>query len=130
MIIVEKLTKNVTESHIQEIFGTFGDFRFIDIPKNNNFETNRGIAYVLYCNPSSAEEAVAYMHEAQIDGVKIEVSLVVPKGYTDCEDNCEDEGGKQRNALFGYNEPNYTLYSPDTSTSPSPLHLQIERTEV
>ena len=33
-IVVEKLTKNVTESHLREIFGGFGDIQSLDLPMN------------------------------------------------------------------------------------------------
>lgn len=33
-IVVEKLTKNVNESHLREIFGAYGDIESIDLPMN------------------------------------------------------------------------------------------------
>lgn len=33
-IVIEKLTKNVTEEHIREIFGAYGDIKFVDMPVN------------------------------------------------------------------------------------------------
>lgn len=41
--------------------------------------TNRGTAYVLYDHPSGSESAIAHMHEAQLDGVAISVSVVLPR---------------------------------------------------
>lgn len=32
--MVEKLTKNMTEDHLYEIFGTFGEIEKIDMPIN------------------------------------------------------------------------------------------------
>lgn len=32
--MVEKLTKNVTEAHLREIFGSFGDIEYLDLPVN------------------------------------------------------------------------------------------------
>ncbi|KAL3468924.1 hypothetical protein BJX99DRAFT_242498 [Aspergillus californicus] len=78
-IIVEKLTKNVMESHLLEIFGTFGDIQRLDLPMNNAFMTNRGTAYILYHDPADAEAAIAHMHEAQLDGALLNVSIVLPK---------------------------------------------------
>ncbi|KAJ5144767.1 Serine/arginine-rich splicing factor SR45 [Penicillium atrosanguineum] len=38
-IVVEKLTKNVTENHIREVFGSFGDIEYLDLPMNRSCET-------------------------------------------------------------------------------------------
>ncbi|KAL2415806.1 hypothetical protein ABEF95_012167 [Exophiala dermatitidis] len=70
-IVVEKLTKNVTEAHLREIFGSYGRIESIDLPLNRQFMTNRGTAYILYDHPSGSEAAIAHMHEAQLDGAVI-----------------------------------------------------------
>lgn len=41
--------------------------------------TNRGTAYILYCDPADAEAAIAHMHEAQLDGAILSVSIVLPR---------------------------------------------------
>lgn len=41
--------------------------------------TNRGSAYILYYDPADAEAAIAHMHEAQLDGVILNVSIVLPR---------------------------------------------------
>jgi len=33
-IVVEKLTKNVTEEHIAEIFGAYGEIKKVEMPMN------------------------------------------------------------------------------------------------
>ncbi|KAJ5605067.1 Serine/arginine-rich splicing factor SR45 [Penicillium lagena] len=38
-IVVEKLTKNVTEGHLREIFGSFGDIEYLDLPINRACKT-------------------------------------------------------------------------------------------
>ncbi|KAI9769965.1 MAG: hypothetical protein M1840_003676 [Geoglossum simile] len=78
-IVVEKLTKNVNENHLREIFGAYGSIRDLDMPINRQFNTNRGTAYILFYSASDAEAAIAHMHEAQLDGAIINVSIVVPR---------------------------------------------------
>ncbi|RDL41476.1 uncharacterized protein BP5553_01455 [Venustampulla echinocandica] len=78
-VVVEKLTKNVNEDHLREIFSTYGQIRDLDIPMNRQFNTNRGTAYILYTSEADAEAAIAHMHEAQIDGAVINVSIVLPR---------------------------------------------------
>lgn len=41
--------------------------------------TNRGTAYILYYDPADAEAAIAHMHEAQLDGATLNVSIVLPR---------------------------------------------------
>lgn len=41
--------------------------------------TNRGTAYILYTSEADAEAAIAHMHESQIDGALINVSIVLPR---------------------------------------------------
>lgn len=78
-IVVEKLTRNVTEAHLQEIFGAYGRIHSIDIPMNRQFMTNRGSAYIVYDSAAGSESAIAHMHEAQLDGAVITVSIVLPR---------------------------------------------------
>lgn len=41
--------------------------------------TNRGTAFILYDDVADAEDAISHMHEAQIDGAVINVSIVLPR---------------------------------------------------
>ncbi|KAI6250680.1 RNA-binding protein with serine-rich domain [Erysiphe necator] len=78
-IVVEKLTKNITADHLREIFSTYGTIRDLDMPMNRQFDFNRGTAYILYSAEVDAEAAIAHMHESQIDGAVINVSIVLPR---------------------------------------------------
>ncbi|MCJ1405194.1 hypothetical protein MMC11_008420, partial [Xylographa trunciseda] len=78
-IVVEKLTKNVNEAHLREIFGAYGPIREVELPMNRQFMTNRGTAYIMYNSPNASEAAIAHMHEAQLDGAVIHVSIVLPR---------------------------------------------------
>ena len=41
--------------------------------------TNRGTAYIVYTSTPEAETAIAHMHEGQLDGAIISVSIVLPR---------------------------------------------------
>ena len=41
--------------------------------------TNRGTAYILYFTEADAQSAITHMHEAQLDGGIIHVSIVLPR---------------------------------------------------
>ncbi|KAJ4153970.1 hypothetical protein LMH87_010435 [Akanthomyces muscarius] len=78
-IVVERLTKTINEDHLYEIFGKFGRIKDLDLPVNRTFNTNRGTAYILYDHEADAEAAISNMHEAQVDGATIHVSIVLPR---------------------------------------------------
>ncbi|KAL7910137.1 cytochrome P450 [Trichoderma velutinum] len=78
-IVVERLSKNVNEEHLYEIFGQFGHIKDLDLPMNRTSGTNRSTAYILYEHQADAEVAISHMHEAQIDGAIINVSIVLPR---------------------------------------------------
>ncbi|KAI1307499.1 hypothetical protein F5Y03DRAFT_352487 [Xylaria venustula] len=78
-IVVEKLSKTINERHLYEIFGQYGTIRDLDLPMSRQFGTNRGTAYILYVNEADAEAAIASMHEANLDGAIINVSIVLPR---------------------------------------------------
>jgi RNA-binding protein with serine-rich domain 1 len=96
-IVVERLTKNVNEDHLYEIFGQYGEIDDLDLPISRQCKqpsnrpcarvlthplaagTNRGTAYILYFNEHDAQSAITHMHEAQLDGSVINVSIVLPR---------------------------------------------------
>ncbi|QUC18049.1 uncharacterized protein UV8b_02290 [Ustilaginoidea virens] len=78
-IVVERLSKNINEDHLYEIFGQFGSIKDLDLPINRTFGTNRGTAYILFDHEADAEAAISHMHEAQVDGAVINVSIVLPR---------------------------------------------------
>ncbi|EMC93046.1 hypothetical protein BAUCODRAFT_41459, partial [Baudoinia panamericana UAMH 10762] len=74
-IVIEKLTKNINSAHLREIFSTYGTISELEMPLNPQFMMNKGIAYIMYTQPAYAEAAIAHMHEAQLDGALINVSV-------------------------------------------------------
>ncbi|KAI7348429.1 hypothetical protein KC320_g6642 [Hortaea werneckii] len=78
-IVIEKLTKNIHPAHLHEIFSHYGPIADLEMPLNRQFLMNKGIAYILYTSARDAEEAIACMHEAQLDGACINVSIVLPR---------------------------------------------------
>ncbi|KAJ5565260.1 hypothetical protein N7513_001502 [Penicillium frequentans] len=104
-IVVEKLTKNVTEPHLREIFGEFGDIEKLELPMNPAFMTNRGTAYILYYDPADAEAAIAHMHEAQLDGTNLNVSIVLPRRNFSRSPPPSTRGNGRRNGPYAKSPP-------------------------
>ena len=62
------------------VFPPPSNYHEIFIPLTfNQVMTNRGTAYIVYHTSSDAETAIAHMHEAQLDGALINVSIVLPR---------------------------------------------------
>ncbi|KAE8334286.1 hypothetical protein BDV24DRAFT_34439 [Aspergillus arachidicola] len=120
-IVVEKLTKNVTESHLREIFGSFGGIESLDLPMNKAFMTNRGTAYILFNDPADAEAAIAHMHEAQLDGAVLNVSIVLPRrafSQSPPPQSGRVSFGRQRHSRGQPSDSRYSRPSPYPPRSP------------
>ncbi|CAH8855856.1 unnamed protein product [Trichobilharzia szidati] len=89
-ILVEKLTKNITRAHIQEIFSVWGEIHSVDLPPDRiHPEFNRGYGYVEYVDAKSANDAVNFMNGGQIDGQEVRVSEVYSR-----PSHTSDRGGR------------------------------------
>jgi len=44
--VVEKLTKNVHESHLREIFGSYGEIKDVDLPLNKQCRSPSTFSYI------------------------------------------------------------------------------------
>ncbi|CAJ0755161.1 9311_t:CDS:2, partial [Entrophospora sp. SA101] len=75
-IMVNKLTKNVKEAHLQEIFGAFGRINRIEVLIDEKWQTNRGTAYINFETRNDAERAISYMDGGQLDGNMLSCTLV------------------------------------------------------
>ncbi|RGB32449.1 hypothetical protein C1646_220674 [Rhizophagus diaphanus] len=75
-IMVNKLTKNVTDAHLQEIFGAFGRIHRVEMALDDKWQTNKGIAYIDYETRAEAERAISYMDGGQLDGSSLSCTFV------------------------------------------------------
>ncbi|GBC14356.2 phytochelatin synthase-domain-containing protein [Rhizophagus irregularis DAOM 181602=DAOM 197198] len=75
-IMVNKLTKNVTDAHLQEIFGAFGRIHRVEMALDDKWQTNKGIAYIDYETRAEAERAISYMDGGQLDGSLLSCTFV------------------------------------------------------
>ncbi|GET04352.1 serine/arginine-rich splicing factor SR45-like isoform X1 [Rhizophagus clarus] len=74
--MVNKLTKNVTDAHLQEIFGAFGRIHRVEMALDDKWQTNKGIAYIDYETRAEAERAISYMDGGQLDGSSLSCTFV------------------------------------------------------
>ena len=62
LVRVEKMSKDVTELHLEEIFRNFGKVIRAFYTANNRKYTIRRFGFVEFESKKSAEDAVKYMH--------------------------------------------------------------------
>ncbi|KAI0347173.1 hypothetical protein BDW22DRAFT_1387179 [Trametopsis cervina] len=75
VVIVTNLTRNVVESHLQTIFGFYGEILKIDLPLFGKSGQNRGKAALEYTDVASAHKAATHMDGGQLDGATLKVEL-------------------------------------------------------
>lgn len=75
LVRVEKMNKDVTDSHLSEIFGHFGTVLRAFYTENNRKYTIRRFGFVEYSSLEEAKDAVRYMNGGQINGRIIDVRL-------------------------------------------------------
>ncbi|KAL1735775.1 hypothetical protein EV714DRAFT_267325 [Schizophyllum commune] len=80
VVIVQNLTRNVVEAHLQTIFSFYGTINKIDLPTFAKSGQNRGKAAVEFTEPAFAHKAYTHMNGGQLDGavLKLELSDLPP----------------------------------------------------
>ncbi|KAG8218425.1 hypothetical protein J3R82DRAFT_4050 [Butyriboletus roseoflavus] len=75
IVVVNGLSRNVVHTHLQTIFGFYGEIIKIDLPLYTKSGQNRGKAALEYADPSAAQKAVSHMNGGQLDGLVLKVEL-------------------------------------------------------
>ncbi|KAK9470417.1 uncharacterized protein V1510DRAFT_440602 [Dipodascopsis tothii] len=122
-IMVERLTKNVLEDHVHEIFGAYGEIAAIDFPMNPQTHTNRGVCYIDYAEPDAARTATARMNDGYIDGAQIRVGPPRRQPSPPRRRFNDAPRGRGRGGRFGGRMRD--TYRP-ASRSPSPYYRRRE----
>ena len=71
--VVQNISRNVTKSHINEIFLEYGTIKGVYQPKDLETKIARNYMYVEFQNLEDVEKAILYMNGAQIDGCIVKV---------------------------------------------------------
>ncbi|KAI4519666.1 hypothetical protein K525DRAFT_226259, partial [Schizophyllum commune Loenen D] len=75
VVIVQNLTRNVVEAHLQTIFSFYGTINKIDLPTFAKSGQNRGKAAVEFTEPAFAHKAYTHMNGGQLDGAVLKLEL-------------------------------------------------------
>ncbi|KAI9206699.1 uncharacterized protein BJ171DRAFT_597353 [Polychytrium aggregatum] len=82
-VVIHKLTRNVNQAHLEEIFAHFGDIQNVDLPVNPRLKTHHGTAYVIYRAHESARLAAEHMNGGQIDGQVSKLWQLFPQSLSE-----------------------------------------------
>ena len=74
-LCVRKITRTVTEAHLREIFGLFGPVKGVTILDSSG--VSNSLAHVEMSSNAFAMTAIKHLDAAQVDGVRIQVTLAV-----------------------------------------------------
>ncbi|KAL1742425.1 hypothetical protein HDZ31DRAFT_65988 [Schizophyllum fasciatum] len=75
VVIVQNLTRNVVEAHLQTIFSFYGPINKIDLPVYAKSGQNRGKAAIEFLEPAYAHKAYTHMNGGQLDGAVLKLEL-------------------------------------------------------
>eukprot|EP01038_Epipyxis_sp_PR26KG_P011447 gene11447-15335_t len=76
-LFVGNLSRIVKNGHLEEIFGTYGSIKGVDLDVDRKTGIPRGNATITFYDEKDAEQAKFYMDGGQIDGRIIKVSFVL-----------------------------------------------------
>ena len=120
-IAIERLTRNVTREHLEEIFSVYGRIMDIFLPIRRETGANKGFAHITFASEEGAQKAIKHMDKGQLDGNVLEVAHWVPR-----EPRRRPSLQQRRPSsplaprrYPGYNAPRPRPYRP---RSPSPYH--------
>eukprot|EP01126_Amoeba_proteus_P062542 TRINITY_DN8520_c0_g1_i6.p1 TRINITY_DN8520_c0_g1~~TRINITY_DN8520_c0_g1_i6.p1 ORF type:complete len:352 (+),score=41.60 TRINITY_DN8520_c0_g1_i6:414-1469(+) len=75
---INNLSRNVTTSHVEELFGHFGKITKVDLIQDRRTGVFLGGAYVSYDKKESALKTIEYMNNGQFDGQEVRIQLTLP----------------------------------------------------
>uniref|UniRef100_A0A452XJX9 RRM domain-containing protein n=1 Tax=Aegilops tauschii subsp. strangulata TaxID=200361 RepID=A0A452XJX9_AEGTS len=80
VLLVSRLSRNVTEGHLREIFENYGEVVNVELSMDKAVNLPRGYGYVEFKMRADAEKALLYMDGAQIDGNVVKVKFAPAPG--------------------------------------------------
>ncbi|KAH7930033.1 hypothetical protein BV22DRAFT_967999, partial [Leucogyrophana mollusca] len=75
VVVVNGLSRNVVQSHLQTIFAFYGEITKIDLPLFQKSGQNRGKAALEFADAEAAHKAASHMNGGHLDGLVLKVEL-------------------------------------------------------
>ncbi|KAK2196432.1 bifunctional RNA-binding domain superfamily/RNA recognition motif domain/Nucleotide-binding alpha-beta plait domain superfamily [Babesia duncani] len=78
-LFVAPLTRNVSEEHLREIFGHFGNVEVVEIKQAQMEGTSTKLySRIQYVNADSLDAAIVALDKGEIDGVRVRLTKTEP----------------------------------------------------
>ncbi|KAL6201896.1 hypothetical protein ACLB2K_025608 [Fragaria x ananassa] len=74
---IDKLTRNVNEGHLKEIFGNYGEVVNVELAMDHSVNLPKGFGYVEFKMRADAEKALLHMDGGQIDGNVVQAKFTL-----------------------------------------------------
>jgi RNA-binding protein with serine-rich domain 1 len=108
VLLVSNISRNVSKSHLQEIFGGYGKIKEMVVPKDELSNLQKDYFFLEFLTEDDADKCILYMDGAQIDGLVIKIEVLrapketeekVIKSHTSNKTNNErrDKGYSDKN---------------------------------
>ncbi|OAX39747.1 hypothetical protein K503DRAFT_688956 [Rhizopogon vinicolor AM-OR11-026] len=75
VVVINGLSRNVVQAHLQSIFAFYGEIVKIDLPLFLKSGQNRGKAALEFTEAGAAQKAASHMNGGQLDGLVLKVEL-------------------------------------------------------
>lgn len=95
-LFVGGLPYSITSSDLEEMFAKYGDVVSADVISDRFTNQSKGFGFVEMKDDKSAKEAIKELHDTEIEGRKIAVSVARPR-----EERSESNNGRGQNRSFG-----------------------------
>ncbi|KAL6196755.1 hypothetical protein ACLB2K_032369 [Fragaria x ananassa] len=81
VLLIDKLTRNVNEGHLKEIFGNYGEVVNVELAMDRSVNLPKGFGYVEFKMRADAEKALLHMDGGQIDGNVVQAKFTLSQRH-------------------------------------------------
>jgi cold-inducible RNA-binding protein len=78
-LYVGNLTYSMTNESLQELFQEYGDVRSAQVIQDRETGRSKGFGFVEMSDSKSASDAIAGLHDKEIDGRRLSVNEALPR---------------------------------------------------
>lgn len=108
VLYIGGLHEQVTEQTLEGAFATFGEITRVILPRERSTNKQRGFGFVIYEDPEDAKEAQINMHDSELFGHTIRVSIARPNALDAAVETIADGVDDNQDDDFDEENPDFT----------------------